>query len=602
METFLRPHIYNRIRILYISSRQFSFRSDREYIGMGMNKRIMQNQQDNSKVGVEQTSDNNDLNMQRHWKQTFARIASLQNKSNTLDAQNKSNETGQANQQKSDTTTSNATNNKATLLGFGKLSTKETGKINNPFSIDEQSRMKLSFAEGYMYGGQRKHSRMRVLIYVLNIGLFGFIGYILYKSSGLRSFGSSRNYEIAPEEIDVTFADVKGCDESKQELSDIVDFLRNPAKYSKIGGKLPKGVLLVGPPGTGKTLLAKAIAGEAKVPFFHASGSEFDEILVGQGAKRIRKLFEHAKKRSPCLIFIDEIDSVGGKRSNSGLHPYANQTINQLLSEMDGFSSSDGVIVIGATNRESHLDSALVRPGRFDIKVSVNPPDSKGRRELFEYYLGKVKAATNINLDTLCRTTIGLTGADIENIVNQAALRSAKEGLGEVFHDALEFAMDKVLMGPERKNKIPDHETNLMTAYHEGGHALTAMFTKRSYNLHKVTIISRTNSLGHTSTVPEKDLYGLTKDQYEAEIDVMLGGRVAEELAFGLDKVTSGCSDDLRKATEMATIMVKRLGMSDKIGLRVIAKDDHECSNKTSELADEEIKRILEVSCLKLDC
>lgn len=410
-------------------------------------------------------------------------------------------------------------------------------------------------------------------------------------------------FEVQPEEIDVSFSDVKGCDESKQELADIVEFLKNPNRFGRLGGKLPKGVLLVGPPGTGKTLLARAVAGEAGVPFFHASGSEFDEILVGQGARRVRDLFEKAKQRTPCVIFIDEIDSVGGKRSNSVLHPYANQTINQLLSEMDGFNQNEGVIVMGATNRANDLDKALLRPGRFDVQVTVAVPDYKGRKELFEHYLKKVRASIDLDIDTLCRSTVGFTGADIENLVNQAALKAATDNMDLVTQSTLEFARDKILMGPERRTRLPDEEQNLMTAYHEGGHALVAYYTEKANSLHKVTIVSRGNSLGHTSTLPDRDLYSQTKEQLQAAIDVMLGGRVAEELIYGSDRVTTGCEDDLRKANYLATKMVKNLGMSDKIGMRVIREDESQnqivlsnCSDATSELVESEISRFLDES------
>lgn len=304
--------------------------------------------------------------------------------------------------------------------------------------------------------------------------------------------------EVDPEDITVSFDDVKGCDEAKQELQEVVEFLKNPDKFSNLGGKLPKGVLLVGPPGTGKTLLARAVAGEAGVPFFHAAGPEFDEVLVGQGARRVRDLFsesqfratklrimqptlfvflEAAKERAPCVIFIDEIDSVGAKRTNSVLHPYANQTINQLLSEMDGFQQNEGVIVLGATNRREDLDQALMRPGRFDVEVVVPTPDFTGRKEIITHYLRKI-LSKEINVDLLARGTTGFTGADIENMINQAALRAAIEGAEVVAMRHLESARDKVLMGPERKARLPDEEANKITAYHEGGHAIVAYYTK----------------------------------------------------------------------------------------------------------------------------
>ncbi len=371
--------------------------------------------------------------------------------------------------------------------------------------------------------------------------------------------------EVHPEEIDVTFDDVKGVDEAKQELKEIVEFLRNPDKFSVLGGKLPKGVLLVGPPGTGKTLLARAVAGEAGVPFFHAAGPEFDEILVGQGARRVRDLFSTAKLKAPCVVFIDEIDSVGAKRTNSVLHPYANQTINQLLTEMDGFRQNEGVIVLGATNRRDDLDRALLRPGRFDVEVQVPIPDFVGRKEILELYLGKVKYADDVNIDLLSRGTTGFTGADIENMVNQAALRAAIDGSASVTMKYLENSRDKVLMGPERKSRIPDEEANIITAYHEGGHALVAHYTKDSNPLHKVTIVPRGPSLGHTAYIPEKERYHVTKSQMLATMDTLMGGRAAEELIFGLEKITTGASSDLKQATSLATHMVKEWGMSEKV-------------------------------------
>lgn len=484
-----------------------------------------------------------------------------------------------------------------------------TSPVGSMFSLDNQQLMKLSFAEGYFYGQENKRkSSVRVLTFVREALIISIIITIIYSATnGENPFKRAlrgRTFEIQAEDIDVTFADVKGCDESKQELADIVEFLKKPTKFSRLGGKLPKGVLLVGPPGTGKTLLARAVAGEAGVPFFHAAGSEFDEILVGQGARRVRDLFEKAKQKTPCVIFIDEIDSIGGKRSNSMFHPYANQTVNQLLSEMDGFSQNEGVIVMGATNRANDLDKALVRPGRFDVQVTVPVPDYKGRKELFEHYLGKVRATRDIDIDTLCRTTVGFSGADIENLVNQGALKSATDNVDHVTQESLEFARDKILMGPERRSRLPDEEQNLMTAYHEGGHALVAYFTEKANQLHKVTIVSRGNSLGHTSTLPERDLYCQTKEQLTATMDVMLGGRVAEELVYGSDRVTTGCEDDLRKANMLATRMVKDLGMSEKIGMRVVREDESQTSqivvsnfsDATSELVESEIGRLLEES------
>nr|CAH7744737.1 unnamed protein product [Callosobruchus chinensis] len=475
----------------------------------------------------------------------------------------------------------------------------------------EKQRMKIAFAEGYLLGNNagsktgKTTKYFKVFTQVLTVFVFLAIVVSLMASASGSVFRFSRiqlgnQVEVDPEDIHVTFEDVKGVDEAKQELKDVVEFLKSPDKFSNLGGKLPKGVLLVGPPGTGKTLLARAVAGEAGVPFFHAAGPEFDEVLVGQGARRVRDLFKAAKKRAPCVIFIDEIDSVGSKRTNSVLHPYANQTINQLLSEMDGFHQNEGVIVLGATNRRDDLDTALLRPGRFDVEVTVPTPDFTGRKEILTLYLSKI-LAKDIDLEQLARGTTGFTGADLENMVNQAALRAAIDGADSVSMKYLESARDKVLMGPERKSRIPDEEANLITAYHEGGHAIVAYYTKESHPLHKVTIIPRGPSLGHTAYLPEKEPYHVTKAQLLAMMDTMMGGRAAEELIFGPEKITSGASSDLKQATSIATHMVKDWGMSEKLGLRTMVENPRSLHGETlgpstSEMVDNEIKRILSES------
>ncbi|XP_059614546.1 ATP-dependent zinc metalloprotease YME1L isoform X2 [Phlebotomus argentipes] len=479
----------------------------------------------------------------------------------------------------------------------------EDGGLNG----EQKQRLKVAFAEGYLAAnsadgtkGSRTMKYLKIVIIIVFIGIF----FSLFSSTSGSVFSNSQTriqlgnqVEVDPEEINVTFEDVKGCDEAKQELKEVVEFLKNPDKFSNLGGKLPKGVLLVGPPGTGKTLLARAIAGEAGVPFFHAAGPEFDEVLVGQGARRVRDLFKAAKERAPCVIFIDEIDSVGAKRTNSVLHPYANQTINQLLSEMDGFHQNEGVIVLGATNRRDDLDQALLRPGRFDVEVVVPTPDFGGRREILTLYLAKI-LHKDIDIDTLARGTTGFTGADLENMVNQAALRAAIDGAEVVTMKHLESARDKVLMGPEKKARVPDEEANKITAYHEGGHAIVAYFTKESHPIHKVTIMPRGPSLGHTSYIPEKERYHVTKAQLLAMMDTMMGGRAAEELVFGPENITSGAGSDLKQATSIATHMVKDWGMSERVGLRTIEgakglQPSESLGPNTVEQVDAEIKKIL---------
>jgi len=420
--------------------------------------------------------------------------------------------------------------------------------------------------------------------------------FFLYQMSGMR-IGQGPN-EIVAEDIDVTFEDVCGCDEAKKELEDVVEFLMNPDKFSALGGKLPKGVLLVGPPGTGKTLLARAVAGQAGVPFFHCSGSEFDEVLVGQGARRVRDLFKLAKAKAPCVIFIDEIDSVGGKRSSSSLHPYANQTINQLLSEMDGFVSNEGVIVLGATNREDDLDKALLRPGRFDTKVQVSNPDIKGRTQILQLYLNKIKHDNTVKLGDLAARTTGFSGADLENLVNTAAIRAAIEGLEAAGMAEFEYAYDKIQMGVEWKSRVRSKEDMEITAFHEAGHTLVNHFTQGSNPLHKVTIIAKGGSGGHTAFVPLPNTeWHQTKQQLIASMDVAMGGRAAEELIFGKDKVTGGASSDLQSASNVSEYMVKKLGMSEKVGLRIYNDRDNDHQSSTSkEMIDAEINLLLNES------
>ena len=431
---------------------------------------------------------------------------------------------------------------------------------------------------GNFWNGLQKFATVLIVLTCL-IGLYQVFGLNFKLSKGTN--------EISPEDIEVNFDDVRGCDEAKRELLDVVEFLMNPDKFSALGGKLPKGVLLVGPPGTGKTLLAKAVAGQAGVPFFQASGSEFDEVLVGQGARRVRDLFKSAKEKAPCVIFIDEIDSVGGKRTSSTLHPYANQTINQLLSEMDGFISNEGVIVLGATNRSDDLDKALLRPGRFDTQVEVNNPDVKGRTEILELYLGKIKHDHSINVDTLAKKSMGFSGADLQNLVNTAAIRAAIDGKEWVTMTDFDYAYDKLTIGVDLKSRVRGKEDLKITAYHEAGHTLVAYFTPDAMALHKVTIVAKGGSGGHTAFIPlESQEWHQTKAQLKARMDTAMGGRAAEELIFGKDKITGGASSDLQSATGVALKMVTELGMSEKFGNRILHsnREDTNTSPNTKEV------------------
>ncbi|CAF2521369.1 unnamed protein product [Rotaria sp. Silwood2] len=489
-------------------------------------------------------------------------------------------------------------------------------------NIDEQQKVKIAFAEGYVAAaaaGSESKSKdrpslfkaVRVILFygiliMLLLNIISAIGGDGVRGGFTNAFSTISKYEISPEEIKVNFSDVRGADEAKDELNDIVAYLKEPEKYTKLGARLPKGVLLVGSPGIGKTLLARAVAGEAGTPFFHTSGSEFDEMFVGTGARRVRQLFTAAKARAPCVIFIDEIDSVGAKRSSSQLHPYANQTINQLLAEMDGFEKNEGIIVLAATNRRDYLDSALLRPGRFDSEIHILPPDLRGRKEIFELYLSKVTYDRSVDTEYLAKGTTGFTGADIENMVNQAALYAAQIDALAVNMKHLEYARDKILMGPAKKSKIPDHETNNITAYHEAGHTIVRYFTNEADPLHKVTIVPRGEALGFTAHIPLKETYNRTKSQLLAEMDVMMGGRAAEEQIFGTDKITTGASSDFNQATKLATNMVKQFGMSEKVGTRSFREEEQDAglgfvrvndiSPTMQELIDLEIKRLMQES------
>ena len=420
------------------------------------------------------------------------------------------------------------------------------------------------------------------------------------------SFGRSRARMLNEESVRVTFDDVAGVDEAKEELSEVVEFLSNPKKFTRLGGRIPKGVLLVGPPGTGKTLLARAVAGEAGVPFFSISGSDFVEMFVGVGASRVRDLFVQGKKNAPCLIFIDEIDAVGRKRGAGlgGGHDEREQTLNQLLVEMDGFESNEGVILIAATNRPDVLDPALLRPGRFDRQVVVPTPDLRGRRRILEVHTERTPLADDVDLEVLARGTPGFSGADLENLVNEAALQAAKLNEERLDMHDFEFAKDKVLMGRERRSLILSDEEKRITAYHEGGHALAARLLPKSDPVHKVTIIPRGRALGVTMQLPEEDRHGYSRTYLRNNLVVLLGGRVAEEIIF--DDITTGASNDIERVTRMARKMVCEWGMSEAIGTLAIGETGEEVfigrewvqnknySEDTARLVDAEVKRIVE--------
>ncbi|TKR33781.1 ATP-dependent zinc metalloprotease FtsH [Luteimonas gilva] len=427
-------------------------------------------------------------------------------------------------------------------------------------------------------------------------------------SKGAMSFGRSRAKLQGEDQVKVTFADVAGCDEAKEEVAELVEFLRDPTKFQKLGGRIPRGVLMVGSPGTGKTLLAKAIAGEAKVPFFSISGSDFVEMFVGVGASRVRDMFEQAKKHAPCIIFIDEIDAVGRHRGAGlgGGHDEREQTLNQLLVEMDGFEGGEGVIVIAATNRPDVLDPALLRPGRFDRQVVVGLPDVKGREQILKVHMRKVPLADDVDAMVVARGTPGFSGADLANLVNEAALFAARENAKDVRMEHFDKARDKILMGTERRSMAMSEQEKTLTAYHEAGHAIVGRIVPEHDPVYKVTIIPRGRALGVTMYLPEGDKYSYNRTAIESQLCSLYGGRVAEELIFGNDKVTTGASNDIERATKMARNMVTKWGLSDELGPIAYGEEDDEVflgrsvtqhksvSDDTARKIDEVVRSILD--------
>ena len=447
--------------------------------------------------------------------------------------------------------------------------------------------------------------------FLLIIGLWIYIMRQMQGGGGGRgamSFGKSRARMMTEDQVKVNFNDVAGCDEAKEEVAELVEFLRDPGKFQKLGGKIPRGVLMVGSPGTGKTLLAKAIAGEAKVPFFSISGSDFVEMFVGVGASRVRDMFDQAKKHAPCIIFIDEIDAVGRQRGAGlgGGHDEREQTLNQLLVEMDGFEGSEGIIVIAATNRPDVLDAALLRPGRFDRQVVVPLPDVRGREQILKVHMRKVPLGDDVRPALIARGTPGFSGADLANLVNEAALFAARANKRTVDMAEFEKAKDKIMMGAERKSMVMKEEEKLMTAYHEAGHAIVGLNVPDHDPVYKVSIIPRGRALGVTMYLPEEDRLSYSKQRLESLISSLYGGRIAEELIYGFDKVTTGASNDIERATDIARNMVTKWGLSDRMGPLAYSEDEGEVflgravtqhkhmSDETAHAIDGEIRQVID--------
>jgi len=485
-----------------------------------------------------------------------------------------------------------------------------------PFNEDKDLINDLMHYEVTVEGKPPEHRSLLFSVLASWFPIILFIGlwvYILRQMQGAggrgaMSFGKSRARLLTEDQVKVTFADVAGVDEAKEDVEELVEFLKEPAKFQNLGGRIPRGVLMIGPPGTGKTLLAKAIAGEANVPFFTISGSDFVEMFVGVGASRVRDMFEQAKRQAPCIIFIDEIDAVGRHRGAGlgGGHDEREQTLNQLLVEMDGFEPNDGVIVIAATNRPDVLDPALLRPGRFDRQVIVGLPDIRGREQILNVHVRKVSLANDVNTKTIARGTPGFSGADLANLVNEAALLAARLNKKQVDMACLDMARDKILMGAERRTMIMSEAEKLNTAYHEAGHTIVGKLVPEYDPIYKVTIIPRGRALGVTMYLPENDPISRSKRYLESQLSVMFGGRIAEEIINGEDGVTTGASNDIQKATEVARNMVTKWGLSKKMGPLLYTEDEGEVflghsvtkhkaiADDTSKQIDEEVRALID--------
>jgi len=423
--------------------------------------------------------------------------------------------------------------------------------------------------------------------------LYVFLTMLIEAGGMLRRVGGHSHAEAKPEMQKTRFSDVHGCDEAKEELQELVEFLKAPEKFNTLGGKLPKGVLLTGPPGTGKTLLARAVAGEAGVPFFYMSGSEFDEIYVGVGAKRVRELFSAARAKAPAIVFIDELDAIGSKRNERDA-AYVKQTLNQLLTDLDGFDQNSGVIFLAATNFPELLDKALTRPGRFDRRVAVPLPDVRGRIAILKHHIRNMQLGTDVDASVIARGTPGFSGAELENLANQAAVHASKRKASKISMEDFDWAKDKIIMGAERRSAIIQQKDKVMTAYHEGGHALVAMFTKEADPIYKATIMPRGHALGVTSMLPALDRVSMAKAEYLAKIDVAMGGKVAEEMIYGPDAVTSGASSDIQQATAIAYAMVTQMGMSERLGNVDLHSDYARLPPATKQRIWDEVRRIVE--------